>query len=136
MGSKNRIFLGIIIDLISHFIRNEFDKKELYVTKTKYNKIKNDHSEEHKYLNKIHFQVVINNTVGYCLYQKEENIYNFVTLYESNYYIFSISTNNHFLELGTFFRASPKRLKKCVKEDIRFLSEAHRNDFQKYLERN
>jgi len=136
LGSKNRIYLGIIIDLISHFIRNEFDKRELYVTKTKYNKIKIDHLEEHKYLNKIYFQEIINNTVGYCLYQKDENIYNFVTLYKSNYYIFSISTNNHYLELGTFFRASPKRLKKCIKEDIRFLNEVYSMDFQKYLEKN
>lgn len=136
MGSKNRIYLGLIIDLILHNIRNQFDKKELYITKTKYNKIKNDHPEEHRYLNNQDFQNFLDNTVGYCLYQKQKNIFNFVSCVEEKYYIYSISTNNHYLEMGTFFRASSKRLKKCIKEDIVFFNESHDISFKNYLDIN
>lgn len=133
MGSKNRIFLGIITQTILHYIRNKFDNKDLYITKTKYNKIKVDHPIEHTNLNNIDFQKFIHGTVGYCMYQKYDNIYNFVSIVDESYYIYSISINNHYLEVGTFFRASAKRLKKCVKEDIQFFSENNKSDFIKYI---
>lgn len=136
MGTKNRIYLGLLIDLILHNIRNKFDKKELYITKTKQNKIKIDHAPEYKYLNNQDFQQFLDNTVGYCLYQKQKNIYNFVSFVNEKYYIYSISTNNHYLEMGTFFRASAKRLKRCIKEDIKFFNERHNKKFDEYLNIN
>ncbi|RLA73644.1 MAG: hypothetical protein DRG78_22215 [Epsilonproteobacteria bacterium] len=133
MGSKNRIFLGVITQVILHYIRNKFDNKDLYITKTKYNKIKIDHPIEHINLNNIDFQKFIDGTVGYCMYQKYQNIYNFVSIVDNNYHIYSISINNHYLEVATFFRASAKRLKKCIKEDIQFFSENNKSDFIKYI---
>ena len=133
MGSKNRIFLGFISNIILHFIRNKFDSKDLYITKTKYNKIKLDHPEEHTNLNNIDFQKFIDGTIGYCMYSKYENIYNFVCIVNNEYYIYSISINNHYLEMGTFFRASSKRLKKCIKEDIEFFNENYKISFEKYI---
>ena len=96
-------------------------------------KIEIDHPEEHKNLNSQDFQKFIDGTVGYCLYQKYDNIYNFVTLTDEKYYIYSISANNHYLEMGTFFRASAKRLKKCIKEDIQFINNNHKENFEKYI---
>ena len=133
MGSKNKIYLGVISNIILHHIRNIFDLKDLYITKTKFNKIKIDHPLEHANLNNIDFQKFIDGTVGYCMYQKYQNIYNFVSIVDENYYMYSISTNNHYLEVGTFFRASLKRLKKCTKEDIKFFSENYKLDFEKYI---
>jgi hypothetical protein len=133
MGSKNRIFLGFISSIILHFIRNKFHSKDLYITKTKYNKIKIDHPKEHTNLNNIDFQKFIDGTIGYCMYQKYENIYNFVSIVNNEYYIYSISINNHYLEMGTFFRASSKRLKKCIKEDIEFFDENYKISFEKYI---
>jgi len=136
LGTKNRVYIGIVTNLILHCIRNKFFRKELYVTKTKYNKIKIDHPDEHKHLNINDFQKFIDTTIGYCLYQKHENIFNFVSLYNDNYYIYSISTNNHYLEMGTFFRASAKRLKKCIKEEIQFFNDNHKINFDEYLNKN
>jgi len=133
MGSKNRIFLGFISDIILHFIRNIFNNKDLYITKTKYNKIKIDHPTEHRSLNNIDFQKFIDGTIGYCMYKKYENIYNFVSVVDNEYYIYSISINNHYLEIGTFFRASSKRLRKCKKEDIEFFNENYKISFEKYI---
>jgi hypothetical protein len=133
LGSRNRIFLGVITQIILHYIRNKFDNKDLYITKTKYNKIKIDHPIEYTNLNNIDFQKFIDGTIGYCMYHKYQNIYNFVSLVNKNYYLYSISTNNHYLEVGTFFRTSLKRLKKCTKEDIKFFSENSKLDFEKYI---
>ena len=133
MGSKNRMLVGIITSIILHNIRNIFDGRiNLYITKHKSLKIKKDHPKEYTQL-LTDFQVIINNTVGYCLYQKQLNLYNFVSLYNGNYYIYSVSTNNHHLETGTFFKSSKTRLRKCKKEDIKFFSESQKDIFIKYI---
>ena len=133
MGSKNKIYLGIVSNLILHIIRNTFDSKDLYITKTKFNKIRTDHPDEYKQLNNQDFQKVIDNAIGYCLYQKYQNIFNFISSVDGSYYLFSISINNHYLEVGTFFKASAKRLKKCIKEDIKFFNEYNEKEFLKYI---
>ncbi len=45
LGSKNRILLGILTDIILHHFRNTLLKKELYITKLKVKKIANKHPE-------------------------------------------------------------------------------------------
>jgi hypothetical protein len=133
LGSKNRIFIGIITSLILHHIRNVFNNRiHLYITKHKSLKIKKDHPKEYEYLMND-FQIIIDHTIGYCLYEKQKNLYNFVSLYENSYYIYSISTNNHYLETGTFFRASKTRLRKCKKENIRFFKDSQKETFMEYL---
>ena len=136
MGSKNRIYLGILTGLILHKMRNIFQKNELYITKQKKNKIKHKHPEEYKLLIHHHFQQVLDNTVATCEYSLEDNLYNFLSwsVDQEKYLLYSISTNNHNLELGTIFFASKKQLRKCKRENnLAFLNREFEEAFERYI---
>ncbi len=59
MGSKNRILLGMLTDIILHHFRNTLLKKELYITKLKVKKITNKHPEIASFITKHNFQIII-----------------------------------------------------------------------------
>ena len=130
MGSKNKIFLGLISDIIFHFMRNIFTKKELNITKNKYNKIIEKHPEV-KYILNDNFQEVINNTFATCEYG-EDGLYNFISIVDDKYIIFAISSNNFHVEVATLFYAKKRLLKKCIKS-IKFFNVKDKIDFMEYL---
>jgi len=109
-------------------------REALYITKKKFLKIRETHPKEYIELNSEKFQEnIMHNTIGYCKYHKQDDIYNFVAIFDGNYYIYSISTNNHYLELGTFFQASKTRMKRCVKEDIEFFNGLSKKEFEEHI---
>lgn len=131
MGSKNRIFLGYITSLIVHHHRNIFLSKKLYISKRKSIKIKSDHPQQSKYINEHNFQILLDNTIASCNY-KENGIINFITNINETYFIFGVSINNHYTELGTIFKPSIRQLVKC-KDSIKFFSELAKKEFEKYI---
>ena len=132
MGSKNRIFLGILSDTVLHHLRNISSKKELYITKLKVKKITNKHSEIVHFITQHNFQVIINNTIAKCDYD-QEGIYNLLAKIDEKYILYSISTNNHYIEVGTLFYTSKRQLKKCAKS-AKFFSKKCEEDFLRFIE--
>ena len=132
MGSKNRIFLGILTDIILHnFHSNQF-KKELYITKLKIKKIASKHPEIVHFIKEHNFQTIINNTIAKCDYDKE-GVYNLLSCVDDRYILYSVSTNNFYLESGTLFYTSKRQLKKCQKS-IKFFRKKYEEDFLKFIE--
>ncbi len=99
-------------------MRNIFIKNELHITKNKYNKIIEKHPEIKDILNED-FQKIINNTFATCAYDKD-GLYNFMSIIDSKYIIYSISTNNFYIEVATVFFGNKRILKKCLKSSKYF----------------
>ena len=132
MGSKNRILLGVLTDIILHHFRNTLLKKELYITKLKVKKIANKHPEIVSFITKHNFQIIINNTIARCEYNKD-GIYNLLSFVDGRYILYSVSINNFYLEGGTLFYTSKRQLKKCS-GSINFFNKRYKEDFLKFIE--
>ncbi len=133
MGSKNRIFIAMISFLILHKLRNTFQAKELYITKAKLNKIKIKHNRESHFLYHGNFQKIIDNTIGICKYQYDSKIINFVAIVEDELFLYSISTTNFYVYLGTFFKTDKRKILKQCNYEIDFLSDEKREKFEKFV---
>ncbi len=131
MGTKNRIYLGVITSLILHHFRNIFDEKEIYITKLKAKRIGKKHPEIIHYIHEHNFQFILDSTIAICEYH-EEGLFNFISKIEDNYILYSISQNNFYNELGTVFIIRKKQMTKCY-ETITFLNEKYREDFLKEI---
>jgi len=132
VGSKNRILLGILTDIILHHFRNTPLKKELYITKLKVKKITNKHPEIAHYITQHQFQTIIDNTIARCDYH-QKGIYNLLAKIDDKYILYSVSINNFYLEGGTLFYTSKRQLKKCS-ESITFFNKKYEEDFKKFIE--
>ena len=132
MGSKNRILLGILTDIILHYFRNTLLKKELYITKLKVKKITNKHPEIVHYITQHQFQTIIDNTIARCDYH-QKGIYNLLAKIDDKYILYSVSINNFYLEGGTLFYTSKRQLKKCS-ESITFFNKKYEENFKKFIE--
>ena len=133
MGSKNRIFLGIIIAQILHHHRNIFTDDKLVISKKKASKIKIGHPNEAKYIYEHHFQNLLDHTIASCFY-KQDGILNFIVQFKGSYLLYGISINNYRNELSTIFKPSVRQLIRC-KENMKFFSEDAKRNFEDYLER-
>jgi hypothetical protein len=133
LGSKNRILLAILSSLILHKLRNIFQAEELYVTKAKLKKIEMKHPGECSFLYHGNFQKIIDNTIGTCSYKYEDTIINFVSIVDDSIYLFSISTSNYHVYLGTFFKSDKRKILKQCNENINFLSESKRKAFEEFI---
>ena len=133
MGSKNRILLAILTNLILHKIRNTFTTKELYITKAKFKKVEAKHKDESYYLYGNNFQTIINGTIGICSYKKETSIINFISIVDNNIYLYLISPNNFFIYLGTFFKSDKRKILKQCNHEIEFLNNEERRRFEDFI---
>ena len=131
MGSKNRIFLGILTALMLHNVRKTFQKKELYITKRKAQKIAQDHPEVKVYLGSD-FKVILESTVAECAYH-EDGVLNFLSRVEGRYILYSISSNNFHTEISTMFYCNKRRLKRCH-ETANFFHEDLEKEFLEFIE--
>ena len=131
MGTKNRIFLGIINKFILHYHRNIFMSKKLFIGNKKSNKIAIDHPNQSVYIQEHNFQTLLDNSIASCKY-KENGIINFITFIDNEYLIFGISTNNFYNELSTVYKPSIRQLIKC-KDTIKFFDNKYKLDFENYI---
>ena len=131
MGSKNRIFLGIITSKILHHCRNIFNENKLVISKKKAQKIKQNHPFQAQYIYEYKFQELLNMTIATCIY-KQEGITNFIAFDDDSYLIYGISVNNHYNELSTVFKPSIRQLIKC-KESMKFFDEKSKIEFEKHI---
>lgn len=133
MGSKNRILLAMLTNLILHKLRNIFDTKELYITKAKLKKVEQKHQQVVFYLYDNNFQTILDNTIGICAYKHDDSIYNFVSIINDDIFLYSISTNNHFNYIGTFFKTDKRKLLKQCNDNIKFLNSKKRKAFEDFI---
>ena len=131
MGSKNKILLGLLSNIILHHFKNIITQRELYITKFKVKKIKNKHPEIVPYILENKFQEIIDNTIATCEYS-EIGIYNFLANIDNRYILYSVSINNFYVEGGTLFYTSKRQLKKC-KSSVKFFNKKFESDFEEYL---
>ena len=134
MGSKNRLYLGIITSHILHHCRNVFNNDfKLVISKKKAEKVKQNHPQEAQYIYEYKFQEVLDLTIATCSY-KQDGITNFIAYSGEFYLIYGISNNNHFNELSTIFKPSVRQLIKC-KDTMKFFSKKDEVDFEEYIKR-
>lgn len=131
MGSKNRIFLGIITSQILHHFRNVFNENKLVVSKKKAQKVKENHPQQAQYIYEYKFQELLDMTIAKCVY-KQDGITNFITYDGESYLIFGISVNNYHNELSTVFKPSIRQLIKC-KDSMKFFNEKYKIEFEEYI---
>jgi len=131
LGSKNRIFLGIITSQILHHYRNRFNKNELVISKKKAQKIKQNYPHQAQYIYEYKFQKLLDMTIASCMY-KQDGITNFIAYKDNSYLMYGISINNYHNELSTVFKPSIRQLRKC-KESMKFFSEESRVEFERYI---
>lgn len=134
MGTKNRILLGVLDDMILHHFKNIIKQKELYITKFKVKKIKNKHPEIVHYILDNNFQTIINNTIASCHYD-EVGVYNLLSIVDERYILYSISVNNFYIESGTLFYTSKRQLKKC-ESTMKFFNKQAKLNLEKHLKEN
>ena len=102
MGSKNRIYLGIISSEISHHIRNIFPK-EVYITVMTVKKIKNKHTPlDKEFIHNHNFQIVIDNTIM-IYFDKKKSIYNCLSKIDDKLLIYGMVSKNNRTEITTLF---------------------------------
>lgn len=131
MGSKNRIFLGIITSQILHHFRNVFNENKLVVSKKKAQKVKENHPQQAQYIYEYKFQELLDMAIAKCIY-KQDGITNFITYDGESYLIFGISVNNYHNELSTVFKPSIRQLIKC-KDSMKFFNEKYKIEFEEYI---
>jgi hypothetical protein len=120
MGSKNRIFLGLISNEISHFIRNTFSK-EVYVTDVTAKKIENKHSPlEKEFIHNHNFQIVIDNTIM-IYFDEKELIYNCLSKVDDKLLIYGMVSKNKRTEITTLFNTKPSQIKKKFLENEKLI---------------
>ena len=132
MGTKNKILIGMISDIILHKIRNLFNSKELYITKRKYNLIQVKHPQEFVYIKESNFQLILDNTIAKCEYSKDKSVMNFISYVDNRYILFGISNNSYYTYLSTMFYPSKKQLKNR-RETMVFFSEKDKINFEEFI---
>ena len=131
MGTKNRILLGVVNSIIFHNIRNIFKRKELHITKRKFNLIKKKHADIICYIGNKDFQIILDNTIATCSY-KDDGIYNFLAFIDGRYILYAISINNYYTELATLFYTRKRQLIVC-KDSIEFFNKEHKKIFDQLI---
>jgi hypothetical protein len=136
MGSKNIVFLGVIIDSISHFHRNFFTKKDIRMSKRVQSKIKDKHQNVFKYTSKETFIELLNHTVASTSYDNFEKNLNFIAYIENEnkFIVYSLKIEKHHTICNTIFSLNPKTVKKYYEnKDFKPFNKNIENIIREYI---
>ena len=134
MGSKNRIQLGKIIDIILHFHRNFYIKTNIYMSKRVQQKIKVKHTDIALYTDLENFQELMNNTIGSLGYKKCENTLNFISYTEEQFILYSLKREKHHTSCNTIYSLNSKTLKQhCKQNNFKILKKEYENIIEEYI---
>jgi hypothetical protein len=127
LGSKNNIFLGVIIDLILHHHRNFFTKKDIRMSKRVQDKIKDKHPNVFNYTNKENFSILLSHTIASTKYDSRDDTLNFIAYikHENRFVLYALKKEKHHTICNTIFSLRPTTLKKYYE----------RNDFKAFNNR-
>ncbi len=121
MGSKNRIYLGVLTAIILHNLRNTF-KKSIYMSKRVQTKIKSKHSDSFCYTNRITFTQLQESTIAYLPYAKSGNTFNLIAYIpeSTTFIIYALKSEKHHTNCITIFKLRDSTLKKYY-NDVNFV---------------
>lgn len=137
MGSKSRINLGFIVLYILHFHRNYFEKSKIYMSKRIYEKIKNKHTENLKFINKKgQFKFLMQSTIASCNYDNCNDTINFISYIESEkrFILYSLKREKNHTICTTIFSLNKSNLRKYYKrDDFRIYEIENKKSIEKYI---
>lgn len=134
MGSKNRINLGIIIDMILHFHRNFYVRTGIYMSKRVQHKIKTKHQDVALYTEFQNFQELMKATVFSVGYNKCDETKNFIAHIDGRFILYSLKREKHHTSCNTIYALNSKTLKQHYKqEDFKIFKKEYENKIEEYI---
>ena len=114
MGSKNRVYLGIVSSHILHKVRNVFSKK-VYMTDATIKKVEEKHPPlDKEFLHNGNFQIIIDNTLM-IYFDEKKNLYNCLSKVDNKFFVYGMISKNNRTEVSTLFKTNPSQIKKNFK---------------------
>jgi len=134
VGSKNRINLGVILNIILHFHRNFYIKTNIYMSKRVQNKIKEKHSDVSIFTEYEQFQLLMNNTICSVPYKKCSDTINFIALIDNKFILYSLKKEKHHSSCNTIYSLNEKTLKQHYKQrDFKILKSEYEKIIEDYI---
>ena len=132
LGSKNRIYLGVLTAIILHHLRNTF-QKSIYMSKRIQTKIQAKHPDSFCYTDKIAFTQLQANTIAYFSYPKSNDTFNFIAYVHksSTFVLYALKSEKHHTTCITIFKLRRSTLKKYYNDEKFVLM---RNEYRKVIE--
>jgi len=132
LGSKNRIYLGVVTAMILHHLRNTF-QKPIYMSKRIQTKIQAKHPDSFCYTDKITFTKLQESTIAYLPYSKSSDTFNFIVyMPESGVFVlYALKSEKHYTNCITIFKLRKSTLKKYY-GDVNFV--LMKNEYKKIIE--
>jgi len=113
LGSKNRIFLGMITSIILHHCRSYFTNDTIFMSKRVQSKIRSKHKDVFFFTESGEFAMLLENVIGVSPYEEEE-CFNFITYVKERYILFSLKQEKHHVFCPTIYNLNDKTLKKYI----------------------
>jgi len=135
VGSKNRIYLGVVVAIILHLLRNTFHR-HIYMSKRVESKIKSKHPESFVYTKKANFLQLLENTIAYLPYANSTDTYNFIAYMpdSSEFILYALKSEKHHTNCITIFKLRKSTLKKyCNDDNIVFVRSYYRTTIEDYI---
>ena len=132
MGSKNRIYLGVVTAVKLHHLRNTFSKP-IYMSKRVQTKIKSKHPDSFCYTDRYSFLTLLDNTLAYLPYHKSSDTFNFIAYIPQSaiFVLYALKSEKHHTNCITIFKLRKSTLKKYY-NDANFT--LMRSEYKKILE--
>jgi len=136
LGTKTRIYLGKIIELILHFHRNTF-KKDIYMSKRIQSKILDKHSNMYHFTQYNNFNILTNATIGSCAYDNCKKTINFIAHIkeEDKYILYSLKNERNHTICNTIFSLKKETLKKYYyRDDFKLFKNEYQSLIEEYIQ--
>ena len=132
MGSKNRIYLGVVTAMILHHLRNTF-QKPIYMSKRIQTKIQAKHPDSFCFTDKATFTKLQESTIAYLPYSKITDTFNFIAYMpeRSLFVLYALKSAKHHTNCITIFKLRKSTLKKYY-NNVNFI--LMKNKYKKVIE--
>ena len=135
MGSKNRIYLGVVIAMILHHLRNTFSKP-IYMSKRIQTKIQAKHPDSFCFTDKVTFTHLQESTIAYLPYPKNSDTFNFIAYMPQSavFVLYALKTEKRHTSCITIFKLRKSTLKKYY-NDVNFvlMRNEHKSVIEEYI---
>ena len=133
MGSKNRIYLGMLTPLILHHIRNKY-AKEIFMSKRVHEKIKEKHPDMLCFTSKDGFSLLLTNTIAIVAYKKMVTADNFIVCIDDTYILYALKQEKHHTSCNTIFKLKPNTLRKYYNNTtFKILQKSYEDEMKRYM---
>ena len=132
MGSKNRIYLGVVTAMILHHLRNTF-QRPIYMSKRIQTKIQSKHPDSFCYTDRVTFTQLQKYTIAYLPYPKSSDTFNFIAYIPESavFVLYALKSDKHHTTCITIFKLRQSTLKRYY-DDVNFV--LMRNEYRKVIE--